>query len=148
MKNPRKVFQEHSYLTAHFYGFGQSLDRANGMVQILDWREHSYLTVLLWNSLKIIQPFTSNSNITGLKVLVFFLSAFLRNFFLCQDCWHGDVCPHLAQPCYVALGWALDSGAYFSSKSMKNFQKRSRSRFTCALYAVLYVFLSVKSRQH
>ena len=40
----------------------------------------------------------------------FFLSAFLLNFFLCQDCWHGDVPPHLVQPFYVALGQALDSG--------------------------------------
>ena len=39
-----------------------------------------------------------------------FLSTFLRNFFLCQDHWHGDVPPHLAQPLYVALGRALDSG--------------------------------------
>ena len=39
-----------------------------------------------------------------------FFSAFLWNFFLCQNRWHGDVPPHLAQPCYVALGWALDSG--------------------------------------
>ena len=27
------------------------------------------------------------------------LSAFLRNFFLCQDRLSGDVPPHLAQPC-------------------------------------------------
>ena len=33
----------------------------------------------------------------------FLLSAFLRNFFLCQP-------PHLAQPCCVALGCALDLG--------------------------------------
>ena len=40
----------------------------------------------------------------------FFLSAFLRNFFLCQDFWHSAVPPHLVQPCYVALGQALDLG--------------------------------------
>ena len=34
-------------------------------------------------------------------------SAFLPNFFLCQDHWYDAVPPHLAQPCYVALGWAL-----------------------------------------
>ena len=37
-------------------------------------------------------------------------SAFLRNFFLCQDHWHGDVPLHLAQPSCVALCRALDSG--------------------------------------
>ena len=39
--------------------------------------------------------------------LLFVLSAFLRNFFLRQDRLSGDVPPHLVQPCYVALGWAL-----------------------------------------
>ena len=42
--------------------------------------------------------------------VLFLLSAFLWNFFLCQGCRHGGVPPHLVQPCYVALGWALDSG--------------------------------------
>ena len=37
----------------------------------------------------------------------FFLSAFLQNFFLCQERLSGDVPPHLAQPCYVTLGRAL-----------------------------------------
>ena len=41
-----------------------------------------------------------------------FFSAFLQNFFLCQDRLSGDVPPHLAQPCYVALGWALILGLY------------------------------------
>ena len=41
---------------------------------------------------------------------VFLLSAFFWKFFLCQDHWHGNVSPHLAQPCYVALRWTLDSG--------------------------------------
>ena len=27
-----------------------------------------------------------------------------------QDCWQGDVPLNLAQPCYIGLGWALDSG--------------------------------------
>ena len=40
----------------------------------------------------------------------FKLSALLWNFFLCQDRWHGDMPPHLAQPCLVALGRAPDSG--------------------------------------
>ena len=39
-----------------------------------------------------------------------FFSAFLRNFFLCQDRLSSDVPPHLAQPCYVALGRALIRG--------------------------------------
>ena len=31
----------------------------------------------------------------------FLLYAFLRNFFLCQDLWHGDVPPHHSAPCYL-----------------------------------------------
>ena len=42
------------------------------------------------------------------------LSAFLRNFFLRQDRLSGDVPPHLAQPCYVAIGQALIWGFSFS----------------------------------
>ena len=45
----------------------------------------------------------------------FLLSPFLRNFFLCWDHWHGDVPPHLAQPCFVALGRALIWGIYGQS---------------------------------
>ena len=41
-----------------------------------------------------------------------FLSPFLQNFFLCYDSWHGDVPPHLAQPCNVALGRTLIWGLY------------------------------------
>ena len=37
------------------------------------------------------------------KLITDFLSAFLQNFFLCQDRLSGDVPPHLAQPCYVSL---------------------------------------------
>ena len=48
--------------------------------------------------------------------LWFFLSAFLPNFFLCQDGLSGDVPPHLAQPCYVALGRALIWGLYKTCK--------------------------------
>ena len=40
----------------------------------------------------------------------FFLSAFLRNFILCKEGWHGNVPSHLVQPCCVALGRALDLG--------------------------------------
>ena len=39
-----------------------------------------------------------------LQVFIYLLSPFLPNFFLCQDRCHGDVPPHLVQPCYVALG--------------------------------------------
>ena len=39
-----------------------------------------------------------------------FLTAFLWNFFLWRDGWHGGVPPHLVQPCCVALRQALDSG--------------------------------------
>ena len=42
----------------------------------------------------------------------FLLFAFLQNFFLRQDRLSGDVPPHLAQPCYVALGRALIWGLY------------------------------------
>ena len=45
---------------------------------------------------------------------VFLLSTFLPKFFLCQDRCHGDVLLHLTQPCYVALGRALDSGLIYS----------------------------------
>ena len=41
---------------------------------------------------------------------IFNYSAFLRNFFLCQDRLSGDVPQHLAQPCHVALGQALIRG--------------------------------------
>ena len=43
-------------------------------------------------------------------LLSFFLSAFLRNFFLCQDHWRDDELPHLPQPCYIALRLARDLG--------------------------------------
>ena len=39
--------------------------------------------------------------------VIFLLSAFPQNFLLC---WRGHVPPHLAHPCYVALGRALDLG--------------------------------------
>ena len=48
--------------------------------------------------------FRSNDPVT------LFVSNFLQNFFLRQDRLNGDVPPHLAQPCCVALGQALDSG--------------------------------------
>ena len=44
------------------------------------------------------------TNFTIRFLTEFFLSAFVRNFFLCQDRVHGDVPPHLAQSCYLALG--------------------------------------------
>ena len=44
---------------------------------------------------------------SGLPLFYFILlSAFLRNFFLCLDRWHGDVPPHFAKPCCVTLGQA------------------------------------------
>ena len=51
----------------------------------------------------------SDSLLKG-SLTVFLLYAFLRNSFLCQDRCYGDVPPHLAQPCCVALGRALDWG--------------------------------------
>ena len=50
------------------------------------------------------QPKPNNKSIRWCHQCVF-LSVFLQNFFLCQDCWHGDVPPNLAQPCSVTLGW-------------------------------------------
>ena len=55
----------------------------------------------------------------------FLLSAFIRNFFLCLDCWHSDVPPHFVQPhfvqpCYVALGQALIWGFLFLTLSDRN----------------------------
>ena len=38
---------------------------------------------------------------------VFFVSALLRNCFLCWDCWNGTWRLHLMRPCYVALGQVL-----------------------------------------
>ena len=64
---------------------------------------------------------------------VFLLSAFFRNFFLCQDHWHGNVSPHLGQPCYVALGWTLDSGLMLFLMVF----------FFIALCFFVYVFLPV-----
>ena len=43
-------------------------------------------------------------------LFTFLLSAFLRNFFLCQDCWYSDVPSLLVQHCCLALGWVLDLG--------------------------------------
>ena len=43
---------------------------------------------------------------------IFLLSAFLQNFFLHQDHLSGDMPPHSAQPCYVALVQALIWGLY------------------------------------
>ena len=51
--------------------------------------------------------------IVNFKSLDPFLFTFLRNFFLCQDCWHGDVPPHLAKPFYKALGQALELGLIY-----------------------------------
>ena len=69
-------------------------------------------SLLSWlRSLKIYQKI--NKTKTAMLVNFFeLLSAFLLNFFLCLDRWHGDVSPHLAQPCYVAPGRALDLGLY------------------------------------
>ena len=44
--------------------------------------------------------------------LLLLLSTFLRNFILRQGPLSSDVPPHLAQPCYVALGQALIWGLY------------------------------------
>ena len=53
----------------------------------------------------------NNGNICAMEISEFsFLSAFLQNFFLCPGRGHSDVPPHLAQPCYVVLGRALDWG--------------------------------------
>ena len=41
--------------------------------------------------------------------MAFLLPNFLRNVFLCQDHWHGDVPSLLVQPCYVALDSGLIS---------------------------------------
>ena len=56
-------------------------------------------------------PLNATGRVTNFLLCVeYIFFYFLRNFFLCQDRWHGDVPPHLAQPCYVALGQALDWG--------------------------------------
>ena len=37
----------------------------------------------------------------NISSVFFLLFALLRNFFLCKDCWRGDVPPHFAQPCFI-----------------------------------------------
>ena len=44
--------------------------------------------------------------------LIFLLSTFLWHFFLCKIRWHGDVPPHLGQPCCKALEGLLIWGLY------------------------------------
>ena len=56
-----------------------------------------------------------------IQIISSFLSPFLRNFFLCQDRLSGDVPPHLAQPCYIALGWALIWGLYPDELRLESF---------------------------
>ena len=46
---------------------------------------------------------------TSCKNIFYFISYYPPSS-LCQDCWHGNVLPHLAQPCCAALGQVLDSG--------------------------------------
>ena len=64
-----------------------------------------------------INKFTADGiwNPETFEILMYFvlLSAFLQNLFLCQDRWHGDVPPHLAQPYSVALGRLLIQGLCF-----------------------------------
>ena len=71
------------------------------------------------------------------------MSAFF--FFLCQDHWHSNVSPHLAQPGYVALGWTLDSGlmlflmVFFVHHIMLFRVCLSSCISVCFLYVCLYV---------
>ena len=51
----------------------------------------------MYNQILTLQAFLFNN------IFNFLLATFLWYFFLCQDRCHGDVPPHLAQSCYVAL---------------------------------------------
>ena len=64
---------------------------------------HSLIDVPLFKLFIVQAQFFFKPN----KFFFFLLPAFLRNFFLCQDHWCGDVPPRLGQPYYVALGQAL-----------------------------------------
>ena len=63
----------------------------------------------------------------------FCISAFLRNFFLCQVRLSGDVPPHLAQPCCVALGRALIWGLL-----------RDGTLYLCLVHGYLLPFVETK----
>ena len=92
---------------------------------------------------------------TKMNTLQFFLlSAFLRNFFLCQDCWHGDLPPHLAQPCYVAQGRAppLIRGLYpdmeFLKQSLTPIKIYLKIYFKLLRTQILLNFLKWTHRQY
>ena len=70
--------------------------------------------------------------------LLLLLSAFLRNFFLCQDRLSNDVPPHLAQPCYVALGLALDLRYRNARPNMVNY-------YLCVPFVCVNIFLPMKT---
>ena len=68
--------------------------------------------LLIFLSFKIMQQFFYSPPSSGIS-------------FLCQDFWHGDVTPHLAQPCNLALRLALYSGLmqllFFDNFKMKTY---------------------------
>ena len=70
--------------------------------------------------------------------LLFKLSLFLQIIFLCQDCLSNDVPPHLAQPCYVALGLALDLRYRNARPNMVNY-------YLCVPFVCVNIFLPMKT---
>ena len=73
------------------------------------WKMMMMMTFWTTTSLKRLRSKQSQVTKVHYCTFIFLLSAFLQNFFLCQDRCNDDVSPHLVQPWCVALGWALDS---------------------------------------
>ena len=100
-----------------------------------------------WMSLRTATALNfSKTDLFGIQIptVPFLLSAFLWNFFLCQDHWHGDVPPHLAQPCCVALGWALIRGLCpdLCEGSVSPTLLRVRTLYLCLVHGYLQTVLN------
>ena len=80
------------------------------------WYQVAFI-LLTWTQCWTLNWIGSSMSIESVSL---FLSAFLQNIYLFLDHWHGDVSPHLAQPCCVALGQALDSGLICRIHMLKN----------------------------
>ena len=67
---------------------------------IKEYREENNVTIFLFTCEQFNQSFFT----------------ILRNLFLCQDCWHSDLPPHLEHPCYVAsLLCSSRAGSWFGA---------------------------------
>ena len=68
--------------------------------EVVLWRRYREIKFIL----ECIFKFLNQTLIVKFIIFFVFFSTILQNFFLCPDRCHGDVPPHFAQPCYVALG--------------------------------------------